>query len=51
MLCYDWAIAQHDAVNCIISDFYVQLDKYVFYYLLMRFIQTVNWIFRFDLCQ
>ena len=42
MQCYDWAIAQYEAVNCIISDFHVQLVKYVFYYLLTRFIQAVN---------
>jgi len=40
--CYDWAIVLHEAVICIISDFHVQLEKYVFYYLLMRFIQAVN---------
>lgn len=32
--CYDWAIAQRDAENCIISGFHSQLEKDVFHYLL-----------------
>lgn len=32
--CYDWAIAQRDAGNCIISGFHSQLEKDVFHYLL-----------------
>jgi len=31
---YDWAIAQKDAGNCIISGFHSQIEKDVFYYLL-----------------
>lgn len=32
--CYDWAIAQREAENCIISGFHSQLEKDVFHYLL-----------------
>ena len=32
--CYDWAIAQRDAGNCIISGFHSQLEKDVLHYLL-----------------
>ena len=32
--CYDWAIAQREAGNCIISGFHSQLEKDVFHYLL-----------------
>lgn len=32
--CYDWAIAQRDAGNCVISGFHSQLEKDVLYYLL-----------------
>lgn len=31
--CYDWAIAQREAENCVISGFHSQLEKDVFYYL------------------
>ena len=32
--CYDWAIAQREAGNCVISGFHSQLEKDVFHYLL-----------------
>jgi len=32
--CYDWAIAQREAGNCIISGFHSQLEKDVFHFLL-----------------
>ena len=32
--CYDWAIAQREAGNCIISGFHSQIEKDVFHYLL-----------------
>jgi hypothetical protein len=32
--CYDWAITQREAGNCIISGFHSQLEKDVLYYLL-----------------
>ena len=32
--CYDWAIEQREAGNCIISGFHSQLEKDVFHYLL-----------------
>jgi len=32
--CYDWAIEQKEAGNCIISGFHSQLEKDVFHYLL-----------------
>jgi len=32
--CYDWAIAQRQAGNCVISGFHSQLEKDVFHYLL-----------------
>ncbi|MBI5206545.1 MAG: hypothetical protein HY934_02025 [Candidatus Firestonebacteria bacterium] len=32
--CYDWAIAQRDAGNCIISGFHSRIEKDVFHYLL-----------------
>jgi len=32
--CYDWAIAQREVGNCIISGFHSQLEKDVFHYLL-----------------
>jgi len=32
--CYDWAIAQREEWNCIISGFHSQLEKEVFHYLL-----------------
>ena len=32
--CYDWAIAQREKGNCIISGFHSQLEKDVLYYLL-----------------
>lgn len=32
--CYDWAIAQRDAGNCIISGFHSQIEKDVLHYLL-----------------
>lgn len=32
--CYDWAISQREAGNCIISGFHSQLEKDVFHYLL-----------------
>ena len=32
--CYDWAIAQREAGNCIISGFHSQLEKDVLHYLL-----------------
>ena len=32
--CYDWAIEQREAENCIISGFHSQLEKDVFHYLL-----------------
>ena len=32
--CYDWAIAQREAGNCILSGFHSQLEKDVFHYLL-----------------
>jgi hypothetical protein len=32
--CYDWAIAQRESGNCIISGFHSQLEKDVFHYLL-----------------
>ena len=32
--CYDWAIAQREEGNCIISGFHSQLEKDVFHYLL-----------------
>lgn len=32
--CYDWAIAQRDAGNCVISGFHSKLEKDVFHYLL-----------------
>lgn len=32
--CYDWAIAQRDAGNCIVSGFHSQLEKDVLHYLL-----------------
>jgi predicted Rossmann fold nucleotide-binding protein DprA/Smf involved in DNA uptake len=31
--CYDWAIAQRDQGNCIISGFHSQIEKDVFHYL------------------
>lgn len=32
--CYDWAIGQREAGNCVISGFHSQLEKDVFHYLL-----------------
>jgi len=32
--CYDWAISQREAGNCVISGFHSQLEKDVFHYLL-----------------
>lgn len=32
--CYDWAIAQREMGNCVISGFHSQLEKDVFHYLL-----------------
>ncbi|HAB51355.1 MAG TPA: DNA-binding protein [Ignavibacteriales bacterium] len=32
--CYDWAIQQREAGNCVISGFHSQLEKDVFHYLL-----------------
>ncbi|MBI5206552.1 MAG: DNA-binding protein [Candidatus Firestonebacteria bacterium] len=32
--CYDWAISQRDAGNCIISGFHSKIEKDVLYYLL-----------------
>lgn len=32
--CYDWAIAQREACNCVISGFHSQLEKDVLHYLL-----------------
>lgn len=32
--CYDWAIAQREAGNCIISGFHSQIEKDVLHYLL-----------------
>lgn len=32
--CYDWAIAQREAENCVISGFHSQLEKDVLHYLL-----------------
>ena len=32
--CYDWAIAQRDQDNCVISGFHSQIEKDVFHYLL-----------------
>lgn len=32
--CYDWAIAQRDAGNCVISGFHSQLEKDILHYLL-----------------
>jgi len=32
--CYDWAIAQREAGNCVISGFHSQIEKDVFHYLL-----------------
>jgi len=32
--CYDWAIAQREMENCVISGFHSQLEKDVFHYLL-----------------
>jgi len=32
--CYDWAIAQRETGNCVISGFHSQLEKDVFHYLL-----------------
>ncbi|HQQ95750.1 MAG TPA: hypothetical protein PLX35_00740 [Cyclobacteriaceae bacterium] len=32
--CYDWAISQRDAGNCVISGFHSKLEKDVFHYLL-----------------
>jgi predicted Rossmann fold nucleotide-binding protein DprA/Smf involved in DNA uptake len=32
--CYDWAIEQREASNCVISGFHSQLEKDVFHYLL-----------------
>ncbi|MBI5206548.1 MAG: DNA-binding protein [Candidatus Firestonebacteria bacterium] len=32
--CYDWAIAERDAGNCIISGFHSRIEKDVFHYLL-----------------
>lgn len=32
--CYDWAIAQRDQGNCVISGFHSQIEKDVFHYLL-----------------
>lgn len=32
--CYDWAIEQREAGNCVISGFHSQLEKDVFHYLL-----------------
>lgn len=32
--CYDWAIEQREAENCIISGFHSQIEKDVFHYLL-----------------
>lgn len=32
--CYDWAIAQREAGNCIISGFHSQIEKDVFHFLL-----------------
>lgn len=32
--CYDWAIAQREAGNCVISGFHSQLEKDVLHYLL-----------------
>lgn len=34
LICYDWAISQRNAGNCIISGFHSQLEKDVFHYLL-----------------
>jgi predicted Rossmann fold nucleotide-binding protein DprA/Smf involved in DNA uptake len=31
--CYDWAIAQRDAGNCVISGFHSQIEKDVFHFL------------------
>ncbi|MFH1321081.1 MAG: DNA-binding protein [Bacteroidota bacterium] len=32
--CYDWAISQREAGNCVISGFHSQIEKDVFHYLL-----------------
>jgi predicted Rossmann fold nucleotide-binding protein DprA/Smf involved in DNA uptake len=32
--CYDWAIAQREAVHCVISGFHSQIEKDVLHYLL-----------------
>jgi len=32
--CYDWAIAQRDAGNCVISGFHSQIEKDILHYLL-----------------
>lgn len=32
--CYDWAIGQREAGNCVISGFHSQIEKDVFHYLL-----------------
>ncbi|MDD3773663.1 MAG: hypothetical protein PHC38_13545 [Weeksellaceae bacterium] len=32
--CYDWAIAQREAGNCVISGFHSKIEKDVFHYLL-----------------
>ena len=32
--CYDWAIAQRESGNCVISGFHSQIEKDVFHYLL-----------------
>jgi len=32
--CYDWAIAQREAGNCVISGFHSQIEKDVLHYLL-----------------
>lgn len=34
MKCYDWAIAQREAGNCVISGFHSQIEKDVFHHLL-----------------
>jgi hypothetical protein len=33
--CYDWAIAQREAGNCIISGFHSQIEKDVLHYLVV----------------
>jgi len=34
LVCYDWAIAQREAGNCVISGFHSQIEKDVLHYLL-----------------